>query len=195
MRNYEQVYQFRVDLLEIKPAIWRRIQVPETYNFQEFHVAISDAMGWYDCHLHEFVFKSGLNQKIIIGIPDEDELWYPVLDENKVLLSRVFQKPKDKCRYIYDFGDYWIHSVVLEKILHREVRIQYPRCIKGKRRCPPEDVGSVSGYEELLRIMKNPEDQEYQRMMSWCGGPFDPDEFDCSQVKFRDPSHPELPPK
>lgn len=48
----KRVYQFKVELEEIKPAIWRRIQVPENYNFWELHVAIQDAMGWLDYHLH-----------------------------------------------------------------------------------------------------------------------------------------------
>ena len=28
-----QVYQFKIELLEISPLIWRRIQVPADYNF------------------------------------------------------------------------------------------------------------------------------------------------------------------
>ena len=38
------VYQFKISLLEIKPLIWRRIQVLETYTFWNLHVAIQDAM-------------------------------------------------------------------------------------------------------------------------------------------------------
>ncbi|OFW13207.1 MAG: hypothetical protein A3H29_03900 [Acidobacteria bacterium RIFCSPLOWO2_02_FULL_67_21] len=32
--------------------VWRRIHVPEHYSFWDLHVAIQDAMGWQDCHLH-----------------------------------------------------------------------------------------------------------------------------------------------
>ncbi len=51
---FNQVYQFKITLQGIKPPIWRRIQVPETYTFWDLHVAIQDAMGWSDYHLHEF---------------------------------------------------------------------------------------------------------------------------------------------
>jgi hypothetical protein len=53
----DRVYQFKITLLEISPKIWRRIQVPEKYSFWDLHVAIQDAMGWDDMHLH--VFKIG----------------------------------------------------------------------------------------------------------------------------------------
>ena len=46
------VLQFKITLLGITPAIWRRIQVPDGYSFWDLHVAIQDAMGWLDCHLH-----------------------------------------------------------------------------------------------------------------------------------------------
>ena len=71
-KKYAQVYQFKIALKGIKPPIWRRIQVPETYTFWDLHVAIQDAMGWEDYHLHGFELANpltGLKQKI--GIPDE----------------------------------------------------------------------------------------------------------------------------
>lgn len=48
------IYQFKITLAGVKPPIWRRIQVPESYTFWDLHVAIQDAMGWLDCHLHQF---------------------------------------------------------------------------------------------------------------------------------------------
>jgi hypothetical protein len=50
----ELVHQFLVVLAHTDPVIWRRIQVPGDYSFWDLHVAIQDAMGWLDYHLHEF---------------------------------------------------------------------------------------------------------------------------------------------
>jgi len=73
--KYNRVYQFRITLEEIEPDIWRVIQVPETYNFWDLHVAIQDAMGWQDCHLHEFILINPLTgKKTRIGIPSEEFL-------------------------------------------------------------------------------------------------------------------------
>ena len=49
----KRIYQFKIELDGATPTIWRRIQVPETYSFWDLHVAIQDAMGWLDYHLHE----------------------------------------------------------------------------------------------------------------------------------------------
>lgn len=50
----KQVFQFTVTLQGIQPPVWRRIQVPQDDTFWDFHVAIQDAVGWKDCHLHAF---------------------------------------------------------------------------------------------------------------------------------------------
>ena len=42
------VLQFHIELLEIEPKIWRRIQIPSKYSFWDLHVAIQDSMGWLD---------------------------------------------------------------------------------------------------------------------------------------------------
>jgi len=82
--------------------------------------------------------------------------------------------------YTYDFGDGWEHKVVLEKILPVEKDTEYPRCIAGKRVCPPEDCGSYPGYEEICRGT-----HEFQEEF----GDFDPEHFDKSDVIFYDPDH------
>jgi len=44
--QYRSVLQFKIWLIGTKPAVWRRIQVPEYSTFHDLHVAIQDAMGW-----------------------------------------------------------------------------------------------------------------------------------------------------
>jgi hypothetical protein len=67
------IYQFKVTLLEIEPAIWRRLQVPATYSFWDLYVAFQDAMGWLDDHLHEFRMRRPPKRKMIeIGIPADE---------------------------------------------------------------------------------------------------------------------------
>jgi transcriptional regulator with XRE-family HTH domain len=47
-------HRFKIQLKEIHPLIWRRIEAPSNYSFWARHVAIQDAMGWLDYHLHMF---------------------------------------------------------------------------------------------------------------------------------------------
>ena len=90
--------------------------------------------------------------------------------------------------YTYDFGDDWVHKIKFEKILTREKNIDYPICIKGKRACPPEDCGGIWGYEDLLEIINNPKHEEYEEMLEWLGGEFDPEHFDVKEIRFSDPA-------
>ena len=53
LKKSKFLYQFRITLLDIKPAIWRRIQVRDC-TLTAFHEAIQTAFGWLDYHLHEF---------------------------------------------------------------------------------------------------------------------------------------------
>ncbi len=51
----------------------RRIEVAASHSFWDLHVAIQDAMGWLDYHLHVFRVRNPETRQIEeIGIPDDD---------------------------------------------------------------------------------------------------------------------------
>ena len=192
MKKFKHVYQFRVQLEDIKPPIWRRIQVPEVYTFWDLHVAIQDAMGWVDYHLHEFTIKNpSIGKKVQMGIPfdDGDDDWRdePLLTDWEHKIAAYFTMENSKAAYLYDFGDSWEHTIKLEGIQPREKDVSYPTCLAGKRACPPEDCGGTWGYENLLEIIKDPEHEEHESMMQWLGGEFGPEKFSPEGVKFYDP--------
>jgi len=186
-KKFNQVYQFKITLKGAKPPIWRRMQVAETYTFWDLHVAIQDAMGWLDCHLHEFgMVNPSTDFEMNIGSPDEDS-GREVLPGWKQKIADYFSAENPSADYVYDFGDSWEHQIQLEKILPREKNINYPICIKGKRACPPEDCGGIWGYEDFLEIITDPNHEEYEEMLEWVGGEFDPEHFDVKEVRFDDP--------
>lgn len=186
-KKFNRVYQFKITLKGIKPPIWRRIQIPETYTFWALHVAIQDAMGWGDYHLHEFeAVDPSTGLKVNIGIPDE-EFGREILPEWKQKITDYFSMENQSANYVYDFGDNWEHKIQLEKILPRDENIQYPVCTAGKRACPPEDCGGVWGYEEFLEAIRDPQHEQHEEMLEWIGGKFDPEHFDPEEVIFEDP--------
>ena len=188
-RKFEFVYQFKVTLKGVKPAVWRRFQVPEFYTFWDLHVAIQDVFGWLDYHLHEFELMNPESCAITtIGIPSDEELFdREILPGWKEGISNWFSTNNRSALYTYDFGDDWKHVVRLERILPREEKKKYPFCVDGKRACPPEDCGGVWGYQDLLKVLKNPEHEEYEDLLNWVGGKFDPEYFDPQKVRFMDP--------
>jgi len=188
--KFDRVYQFKITLRDIKPPIWRRIQVPENYSFWDLHVAIQDVMGWLDYHLHEFeISDPSTGMKVNIGIPVDDDfdIEREVIPGWEVKIADYFCMENRVAYYEYDFGDGWEHTIKLEKILPREKNINYPVCTGGRRACPPEDVGGVGGYEDFLEIINNPEHEEYEESIEWSGGAFDPECFDVEEVSFDDP--------
>ena len=184
--------QFKTELLGITPVIWRRIEVPSSYRFWDLHVAIQDAMGWMDCHLHEFTIERRRGATpIAIGLP-EDEFDYEVMPGWEVPVSRHFSQPDDECLYRYDFGDGWAHRVVLEDVHPLQRGVKYPVCTDGERACPPEDCGGIPGYYNLLAILADPEHQEHEEMITWLSShgdywPYHPARFERDRVTFDNP--------
>ena len=185
-------YQFRIELLEIEPLIWRLIEVPSNYSFWDFHVAIQDSMGWLDYHLHLFsLLPPGKRKPIMIGIPDEYE--NNTLPGWDVPLTNYFKEPGDEASYDYDFGDGWNHRIVLEAISLQKDGIKYPNCSDGQRACPPEDCGGIPGYYHLIDVLSDREDEEYEDMVYWLSNhaknyhPYDPEYFEPINVEFWDP--------
>ncbi len=182
------VLQFKVTLRGVKPPVWRRIVVPESYSFWELHVAIQDAMGWTDTHLHVFEVMHPLYCELVqIGLPDDGGFEGETLPGWKQKISAYFPRDGARARYVYDFGDGWEHAVVLEKRLPAEKGGAYPACTAGRRRCPPEDCGGAWGYEELLEAIREPGHERHVELTEWIADDFDPEAFDPGAVIFENP--------
>lgn len=192
MTRDKNIYQFKITLEGIEPKIWRRIQVLENYSFWDLHVAIQDAMGWLDYHLHEFIIiDPKYGEESHIGIPDEAEGSYLTYNTDagweKFIRHYFFLKNFDKCQYKYDFGDGWTHKIKLEKILPVAFGYKYPICLDGERACPPEDCVGIGGYENFLEIIRDPRHEEHENMLTWVGGKFDAEKFDPQKIDFANP--------
>jgi hypothetical protein len=190
MAGFDHFLEFKITLRDIKPAIWRRIQVPHTYTFWDFHVAIQDAMGWDDMHLHGFDVKEPISgHEIDVGIPGEEwDAETKTLPGWLVPVALFFTVLNRKGVYTYDYGDDWRHNILLEKIAPIEKGASYPRCVAGKRACPPEDSGGPGGYATMLEAIQDPKHPEHETYLEWLGGPFDPKDFHPAQVVFDDPN-------
>jgi len=188
-KSREVVFQFLVALLGVDPLVWRRIHVPGKYSFWDLHVAIQDAMGWQDYHLHEFRLNNpALSEQVIIGIPfDEDPYGQETQPDHLTPISEYFAHNNEIALYKYDFGDGWRHMIAFEGWVQPEKGIQYPQCLSGGRKCPPEDCGGPDRYGYFLEAIQNPNHEEHETYLAWIGGEFDPEDFDPEQVKFDNP--------
>lgn len=170
------IFQLRIDLLHLKPAIWRRIVVPGTIKLSLLHVVILQTMGWMGGHMHEFIIGERN-----FGNADPDSWGPPVEREDRVTLARALGGLKSFI-YIYDFGDCWEHRVKVEKILPPSVDLSFPMCLAGANACPPEDVGGSPGYVDFLEAIRDPSHEEHHHLLEWCGGNFDPTAFHLDDI-------------
>jgi hypothetical protein len=172
-------YQFKVTLLDVKPPVWRRIQVPDG-TLADLHEYIQAAFGWWNYHLHQFQIDG---ERYGPPAPDGMDFGLEMIDETGVTLSKLIPKSGRKSRWVYeyDFGDGWRHEVLFEGLLPADPKAKYPQCVGGERACPPEDCGGPWGYADYLAAMADPEHERHDELLAW-RGPFDPEAFDATQA-------------
>ena len=96
-----KVYRLKLWLCEIKPEIWRRLEVPSGITLSKLHRMIQVAIGWEDYHLHQFEIGRRTYE-----VPDpEDIAGSKARDERRVKLDAAVTDVGTEFGYLYDFGD------------------------------------------------------------------------------------------
>lgn len=138
-----EVYQLRIRLLTISPMISRRILVRSDSSIAELHRVIQCVMGWSDERLHQFAIRGvhyGANRVGGISFIDNGD---------KVLLRDFNFREREKFLYEYDFFDHWQHEIRIEKRLPFDAHKEYPICVSGRGRRPPEGCGGADQFQAL----------------------------------------------
>ena len=158
------IFKFRIELEGSHPTISRELLVPSDFTFYKLHHIVQIVMGWENYHLYEFSIDSyRIGQKF-----EEDGFNGPneIIDSKMIKIGDVLKSKGQKLEYLYDFGDYWQHSLTLERIIE-DLTFPFPVCCSGNLNCPPEDVGGLHGFYDFLKIMNKPNHSEYQDLKKW----------------------------
>ena len=133
-QNPPKIYRLKVTLKETEPAIWRRILVPSNVTLQRLHLILQEVLGWTNSHLYRF--KVGAKE---YGEPDPNNEFNELhfINSKRAKLGEVVTAKGNAFVYEYDFGDSWIHDLVVEDILEPVTDARYPICLEGERACPP----------------------------------------------------------
>jgi hypothetical protein len=174
----DHVVRISISLLDVDPAIWRRIEVPASMTLEGLHDVIQILMGWADYHLHHFQLGD-----VMYGMPSPED--HEMNDGRKIKLSTLLVDGERAFQYLYDYGDGWCCMVVLETLAPAVAGITYPQLVEGARRGPPEDVGGPWGYGEFLEAIANPKHERHTELLEWSGGDFDPKQFDVGELNRR----------
>ncbi|MBE4907548.1 plasmid pRiA4b ORF-3 family protein [Bacillus luteolus] len=154
------IYQLKITLTSTIPIIWRRLQVSSKMSFANLHETLQILFEWEGDHLYLFeVIRSDgkmiKNHGVTIGPNDllAEEVTLSGVDST---IENWLTKEKDICRYIYDFGNYWQHEIILEKIIDiGESTYFYPICRKAVGEAPVEYLlgSNKLGNEELRKAI------------------------------------------
>lgn len=170
-------YLLRIEILGSNPLLWRKIYVPSHISLDRLHDVLQITMGWENQHLYDFVFDGKPYTILPEHEPDGDSVEVYRLNELVKEKGSVFE-------YVYDFGDNWIHQIVVEKIDYMphepEVII---KCLNGENGCPIENVGGIDKYIEFCEAMSDREHEMHEEYSAWYRKlyglkDFDPDDFD-----------------
>lgn len=153
----------------VEPLVLRRIEVPLSIRLDRLHAVLQTAIGWTNSHLWEL--RAG---GVRWGIPDLDHD-SDRRDGSKVTLVDVLEGTGTSAlTYLYDFGDGWEHTILVELVTDAGPTARYPRLIGAIGRCPPEDVGGPAGYAEFLAAIADPDHERHEELTEWHGAKFDP---------------------
>ncbi|WML33156.1 plasmid pRiA4b ORF-3 family protein [Clostridium sp. OS1-26] len=181
-----RAYKIKISLKDTELLIWRRIIVPAEITFKRLHDIIQISMGWRDNYLYDFNI---IEEKLRVTGDEKTIVEYEFYSKKKLTkkndpygyVAKMLEiTPKlssdikiDKylsnyknIEYVYDFGDYWKHNIILEEVLE-DYENNYPVCIEGEGACPPEDIGGIFAYEQFLESVNDKSHPEHQKLKEW----------------------------
>ena len=75
----------------------------------------------------------------------------------------------------FSVDDGWLFH---NRFVPAEKGVRYPRCVAGKRACPPDDVGGIWSYADFVAAVTNRRHKRRKELLAW-SGPFDSEAFDA----------------
>ena len=87
----------------MKPAIWRRVELPATNSLKTLHLAIQACMLFENYHLFRFDIGDAAHMRI----------------------SKLVERGITSFTYTYDFGDDWRHRIEIEEIIPEAAKAMF----------------------------------------------------------------------
>lgn len=180
-KGQRYLYTLDVTLKGSPRKVYRQLTIPSDLSLEHLGEVLVSAVGWEGYHLNQFV-----KDRNCYLLPDEYGHVDYGYDARQYTIGDLLKRVGSKIQWEYDFGDSWTHELkLLEKVaLDKEDDVEVT-LVKATGACPPEDCGGVGGYRYLLNTLKNPESEEYEEMVGWLGGGFDPKAFNLSAARQR----------
>lgn len=172
-------YTFKIDLFNTEPLVSRKVKVSSETTLYLMHHIIQTVMGWENRHLYEFT----INNLRFADSRLVDEDFGEIIDVKTVLLEDVFPKNGTTAIYLYDFGDGWKHQLELIEVSNAPQNELLPSFVSGQNACPPEDCGGIYRYREIIEILADPSQEEYESIAESLGLRFNPNKLNRIKIE------------
>jgi Plasmid pRiA4b ORF-3-like protein len=178
----EKIARLRIEIDEVAPVVVRHVEVPLDIRLDDLHFVLQIAIGWQNCHPFEFRIDGGGEEKRW-GLVDRDDPESSPLPAECATLADLLQHGCKVFHYDYVYGEDWAHTVEVEAIAAADTDLRYPRLVNARGRCPPADIGGVTGYETFLRAISDPLHLNHEGMREWDDPDFDPNVVDEAALR------------
>ena len=183
-----KTYVLYASIEDCPVKVFRRIKVPSNLWLGNLGKILITAFGWAGYHLSQFT-KGGVDYTSKENIEESFDFGYQrSIDEMTVTVEDVLPQKGSTISFEYDFGDGWIHNVRVSSVSDEPLKDEDICVTSGKGACPPEDVGGVWGYSQMLDILSGKVDdpEEKASYEEWLGlrkgESYDPEEFDLEMA-------------
>ncbi len=189
-----KIYQFYAVLDDYEPKIWRRFEIDGKKTIAELSYVIMIMFEMQASHLFSLKqnYRLYMRQQLEESFPKElvtqtmadtyikdvrfefpyDEVYLKedemLIVPNTINLQQSTANTGVTFSFMYDYGDGWEISLILEEVREEEISLSLlPRVTGGEGYGIVEDVGGVGGLTHLVEVLENPSHEEYADFTSW----------------------------
>ena len=159
----------------------RRVEVPLDIRLDDLHFVLQIAIGWQNCHPFEFRLDGETTPTW--GLVDRDDPESSPLPAERATLADLLAHGQHTFHYDYVYGEDWAahHRTGSSRAGRPSRALSAP--YRGQGRCPPADIGGVTGYETFLRAISDPLHLNHEGIREWDDPDFDPHVVDEAALR------------
>jgi hypothetical protein len=199
MAQPRTIYQFRAELENFKPKIWRLYEVSEDVTVARLAYTTMVLFEMDASHLYcvDLIRKGAEEVHFALPICTEWDIHdkYIHINPAKFKLKDVTDTPGSIFRLSYDFGDCWEIAIKLKKVFVTPnfKKADYPRVIDGEGYGIIEDCGGVWGLGDIVKAFQDKKGKMYNEFSHFLGTKdFDITKFDIKKMNVRLKHEPEF---
>ena len=140
-------FQLKINVKNSSKPIWRRVIVPEEFNFNNLHQVIQILFAFENIHMFDFIIRK---KKILVT----SDFFETEIGFKKYTTISGFELLKDYLEeglnldYCYDYDDEWAFKIRVEKIIDNVKR--YPQALKFRGYNLIENCGGIDSFEKMV---------------------------------------------